>query len=492
VSETTQATLRTWREQCLEADLSVLQAITDVAANQREINHLIAKRQEEDLAYIEHQQAQLREQRERQAVHFDRELEAILALAQAEEEKRQRELEAQRQRELEEARRKQAALEEAKRQAEEAKRQAEEERKQREAAEAKAAEDAAAASAARQLVDEKQRESKVRADAVVSHSAIGQASQRMQALLAARGAAERFQQNPNFPSKIRVKAKIKIGNAVQKVSSTIASIRSSLSQVTQFLSAARQQPNMRDYYFFMLELLASKLVVKGDEHIARHPGSAFAFGTFAAHVAANFPEFTDIFVASINEKCPYTIPRYYTLAQCKGSKAEFKLRLGFKRIGDTKQNAAGTGVITFESDDEYLERMSGVTRLFAAFTTADVKNHPYGIGEAWMWLARILNQKPKNATATVLHAFLQIAGFKMLQTYRNQFAKLLYFIHSTFLPLLAKKSETQRASRTRVELYIESFMRSQRINEPDGFRLAAQQQSSTQREVINQEDYKKQ
>jgi hypothetical protein len=36
------------------------------------------------------------------------------------------------------------------------------------------------------------------------------------------------------------------------------------------------------------------------------------------------------------------------------------------------------------------------------------ERHPHGPAEGWIWLARLLNQEPRTATATVLLTFLEV------------------------------------------------------------------------------------
>lgn len=76
--------------------------------------------------------------------------------------------------------------------------------------------------------------------------------------------------------------------------------------------------------------------------------------------------------------------------------------LGFKVGGDGQ----------VEGEDNYLKRMSGIVRLYAAIlqTSSDPHPHPHGLEHGWAWLARILNMEPHpTLTATAIHDVLEVS-----------------------------------------------------------------------------------
>lgn len=66
----------------------------------------------------------------------------------------------------------------------------------------------------------------------------------------------------------------------------------------------------------------------------------------------------------------------------------------------------------FEPEDEYRLRMGGTVMLYAAILQTEPvfrsEPHPFGLGEAWVWVATIGNMKPRRFTALVLHEFLKV------------------------------------------------------------------------------------
>jgi len=69
-----------------------------------------------------------------------------------------------------------------------------------------------------------------------------------------------------------------------------------------------------------------------------------------------------------------------------------------------------------ESDDEFLRRMCGMVRLYAAIVSSPQlpiergSPHPHGPEHGWAWLARVLNMEPHPIlTAGVLGSFLEVS-----------------------------------------------------------------------------------
>ena len=67
------------------------------------------------------------------------------------------------------------------------------------------------------------------------------------------------------------------------------------------------------------------------------------------------------------------------------------------------------GVI--ETDEQFLKRMTGIVRFYAAIIQTSLPNaaNPHGLKHGWAWLARVLNKDPHpSITATVLYDFLEV------------------------------------------------------------------------------------
>ncbi len=82
----------------------------------------------------------------------------------------------------------------------------------------------------------------------------------------------------------------------------------------------------------------------------------------------------------------------------------------FPRLQGYKVSSSGA----VESEDMYLKRMTGITRLYAAIVQTPClhpsKPHPHGLEHGWAWLARVLNMEPQpSITATLLYDFLEVS-----------------------------------------------------------------------------------
>lgn len=96
-----------------------------------------------------------------------------------------------------------------------------------------------------------------------------------------------------------------------------------------------------------------------------------------------------------------------------------------------------------ESQQQYLARIIGLQRLYSAIMITPVRQsqnadaHPFGIQNGWIWIANFLNIEPlPDVCPTLLTEFLQVAGAEMWKTYKNQFQKLIVFIHQQYIPQL--------------------------------------------------------
>ena len=65
--------------------------------------------------------------------------------------------------------------------------------------------------------------------------------------------------------------------------------------------------------------------------------------------------------------------------------------------------------------------------------------NPLGAAHCWAWLARVLNQKPRKITATLLLAMLKPTSHMLADKYPKQFKKLLRFIEKNYLEQIKAK-----------------------------------------------------
>jgi nucleoporin GLE1 len=192
------------------------------------------------------------------------------------------------------------------------------------------------------------------------------------------------------------------------------------------------------------------------------------------------PTFADLVLANFHRRCVYTEPRYLG-RKAYASDKEYMTAYGFGESSDSK-----TG---FEEEDAYFERMSGYINLFAAFVQIPLADHPHGLNEAWKWLARVLNQKPRTATASVLGAFLEQAGYQLLQSFPRQMRKVLVFIERDFLGRCLENTPARKAAKKRLEVFLVMYhKRGDQLEEPEGKTLAHTQESHAGVESIQRGD----
>lgn len=105
--------------------------------------------------------------------------------------------------------------------------------------------------------------------------------------------------------------------------------------------------------------------------MSSHKASCFGFAAVAVALGAHFPAFKDTLLAYFYKACPYTLP-YYPKKLEGQSNAQWMEVLGYKkRVSDG----------TFESEDSYTARMSGILAIYAAIVQTEIPaiNNPHGL-----------------------------------------------------------------------------------------------------------------
>ena len=80
----------------------------------------------------------------------------------------------------------------------------------------------------------------------------------------------------------------------------------------------------------------------------------------------------------------------------------------------------------------------------------------YGIENGWTWLARILNIRPRKITPLLIYAFLNVAGHKIVQQYKDQAVKLVAVLCDSLMPMFPKAAV---ASTTKLALYLDETVK---------------------------------
>ena len=126
-----------------------------------------------------------------------------------------------------------------------------------------------------------------------------------------------------------------------------------------------------------------------------------------------------------------------------------------------------------EEQDKYLNRMTGLARLFAGIAASNKPQgsntvHPFGPKLVWKFLAELLNQEPiPDVTATVLLVVLETTGNLMTIKFGAQFFKLLTFVNSTFLERL-EAVKTEGGPTARIQTFLEKTLKEGKVEAPKG------------------------
>eukprot|EP00873_Tetraselmis_striata_P026818 jgi/Tetstr1/447082/TSEL_034520.t1 len=243
-----------------------------------------------------------------------------------------------------------------------------------------------------------------------------------------------------------------VNKFVIQISATKDQVLAKTRDLVQLINARCQSDVQR---WFALNMLAKKVLKQCESQVAEKHEFVYALGEVLVHVMAAFPVFVKIMVGHLHKVCILTVPKYYIYKKSTSGQdndAEYFRRMCYKEHKEADRAAKGA----FETTDDFLHRSTGYVLLYAAITQGDVNPHPHGLEHAWQFLARLLNTFPINRiSATVLHSFLKVVGYKMFHIYRGQFITLLHCVYVEFLPELQKSADPDaKAVSSRLGLYI--------------------------------------
>ncbi|VEN34108.1 unnamed protein product [Callosobruchus maculatus] len=212
---------------------------------------------------------------------------------------------------------------------------------------------------------------------------------------------------------------------------------------------------------FCMNLLAKKFILQGDLMVAGNPESAFCYATMILSLWNDFPDFGKLILAHFYKSCPYLVP-YYIPREQGESDDDYYLKQGYQYVDGQ-----------IEKQDKFLRRMTGIMRLYASILISKPKRgqakSPYTLKEGWRWIASLLNLEPRlDITATMLHAFLETAGFQMEAVYGKMFRKLIQkVVIEKFMPILRKNCTGGAV--TRLELLLTEYKKSGTFETPNGY-----------------------
>jgi len=213
---------------------------------------------------------------------------------------------------------------------------------------------------------------------------------------------------------------------------------------------------------FCMQTLASKIVNYAEEVICVKTQAAYEIATIITKLWNVHQEFGKILFAEMKQKCPLLVPFYYPIAK----------HLNCEQIDHESFGYKFDSLGNVESDAKYLQRMTGIIRLYASLivTSSKCDQPVIGLSQAWIFVAGTLNQNPvADITATILVEFLKIVGFAMHQGYGNQFIKLLQYINTHFIKkIILVTPEGNGGPITRLNSFLSRSLCTGPIEEPKG------------------------
>ncbi|CAI9554939.1 unnamed protein product [Staurois parvus] len=215
--------------------------------------------------------------------------------------------------------------------------------------------------------------------------------------------------------------------------------------------------------------LAERFVAQAEKEVASHHESAFPLATVFSGIWERHPQVGELFLAHLYKKCPYAVP-FYPVYKKGVPLVDYQRTLGYVVEGSV-----------VEQQDNFLKRMSGMIRLYAAilqirypFGTVQ-GHHPHGLNYGWRWLAQILNLEPvADVTATLLYDFLEVCGNALMKQYQGQFWKLILLLKDELFPRIKLVTpEGQMGVVVRLSLFLEKIIQQKMIPLPKGYQYFA-------------------
>ncbi|XP_011138602.1 nucleoporin GLE1 [Harpegnathos saltator] len=237
----------------------------------------------------------------------------------------------------------------------------------------------------------------------------------------------------------------------------------------QSLLTGRSSPNVMQHpqgIAFCKDHLAKKIVSQGETLISSKPEMAFPIAAIVVALWNEHKDFGELVLAHLHEACPFAVP-IFPLQQDGQSNEDYYKSLGCKYSEDG----------SFEKQDKYLKRMSGLMRLYISITVTSqrkgvTKTHPHGLQYAWRWLAAVLNIEPRADTcdlcATLILDMLEVAGNVLWTAYPNQFHKLLILLTEQYYPRMQNITGAGGGPLMRLEEFLSNALAKSVIRIADG------------------------
>lgn len=240
-----------------------------------------------------------------------------------------------------------------------------------------------------------------------------------------------------LPKAEELEIKMHINKQIGQVCDSWSQVRKVSLNLKDFISSKNEVARKA----FSYEILVQKMFSQAETQCALQKRSSFPLAATAILLFNYFPEFMDIFIIKLKERCPFI---------------EF-----------------GSSCKLKANDPRFLETITGLVHFYAAvivysFGTFSKYQKRLDISDGWKFVANFLNSKPQSFTSIVLCAFLDIASHSLWVKYGNHFIKLLRTIRDELYPKLPKESAASNAS---LLLFIDSIVGGS-MSVPDGYMIA--------------------
>ena len=266
-----------------------------------------------------------------------------------------------------------------------------------------------------------ERDDDVAAGIVWSSGAKSFATKMLQEVVQNRQASLPFADDPATKRERRT-----IGKDVQvhitQISATLEQVNRKINDITGVLTTNSNIVKDQCRYNYSLSLLCTKLLAQCECQVAKLPQFVFPLAEVTVGVCNRTPQLYGIFMGLLHEKCILTIPKWYNKSTVSADKKQqvilydseiqWLTRIGYRPDDDG-------------SVDEFVQKMMAYIAYYAAIVQSEHFQYLSGLGEGWLWMARLLNTMPCNRyTASALFSFIKVAGHRMHHVYGGQWLKV--------------------------------------------------------------------
>ncbi|TPX43465.1 hypothetical protein SeMB42_g04710 [Synchytrium endobioticum] len=210
-------------------------------------------------------------------------------------------------------------------------------------------------------------------------------------------------------------------------------------------------------YEVLMYKLARKITRQAELEASENPAFSFPLAFTAIIAMVKHEPFMNILLGHMMRRCPYIIPRYVEKLKDQSEQDYSKVAGYLKTDADER-----------EPETKYIRRMCGIIHLYAAIIANPHPKNPHSIANGWTWLARIANIKPRGITPHLIHAFLKIAGNRLLEVYSTQAIKLVTLIRDHVIPAVPKEAQDALAASNHLLVFFERVQREGTIPKHEG------------------------